>query len=206
MGKKDTYIVGITGGTGTGKSLVTVFFKQFGANVLDVDIMAKEVMSNSSKIKKELISNYGKRVISPEKKLNYDVIRGIVFNDKNELKKLNSIVWPEMLKELETRIREFRENNMGMFVVDMAVLFEAKAQKLFDVIILVKAPKETRINRLIENRKWTRDLAEKIIEFQSEEKPKEAFWDFIINNNKSIEHLKNETEKIFTRIQNKFSN
>ena len=111
-----------------------------------------------------------------------------------------------MLKELETRIREFRENNMGMFVVDMAVLFEAKAQKLFDVIILVKAPKETRINRLIENRKWTRDLAEKIIEFQSEEKPKEAFWDFIINNNKSIEHLKNETEKIFTRIQNKFSN
>ncbi len=148
-------LVGITGGIGSGKTTVVKLFSQFeNVAVYYADIEAKKLMNTSLEIRKNLIAEFSEEVYNKEG-LNRPFLAKIVFENKEKLKILNSIVHPEVHKHLQNFIKE--NKNRDYILYENAILFENGSHKMCDVIITVTAPKEIRIQRVIERDKVARE-------------------------------------------------
>ncbi|QLG43842.1 dephospho-CoA kinase [Costertonia aggregata] len=137
--------VGLTGGIGSGKSTVAKMFKKLNVPVYVSDKEAKKLMRSSKKIKKELISLFGVEAFKDEK-LNKTLISDIVFKDREMLKKLNKIVHPAVRKHFKA----WSAKQKAPYVVqEAAIIFENGTHDFYDRIILVTAPQESRIQRVM---------------------------------------------------------
>ncbi|MCD6115505.1 dephospho-CoA kinase [bacterium] len=202
MSDKNTIIAGITGGTGTGKSLFCKFLQDLGAAVIDVDNFAKQLMNKSDSIRNSLRSEFGDKIFDLSGKINSKHLSEIVLKGNENFKKLNKIVWPELICNLKTSVENFRENGKGLLVVDMAVLFEAKAADLFDLIIVIDSPIRTRIHRLRKYKGWPEDRISAIISAQTEQTAKLEAADYSVTNNGSSDALKKQANEIFIKLMN----
>ena len=148
-------VVGITGGIGSGKSTIVNMFSKFENIVIYIaDEEAKKLMNTSSIIKESLIKEFGTDTYK-NNQLNRPYLANIVFNNKNKLAILNSIVHPEVHKHLENFIKS---NGFKDYILyENAILFENGSNKICDKIITVTAPLETKINRVIKRDNTTRD-------------------------------------------------
>lgn len=148
-------VVGITGGIGSGKSTVVNMFSKFeNIAIYIADEEAKKLMNTSSIIKESLIKEFGTDTYK-NNQLNRPYLANIVFNNKNKLAILNSIVHPEVHKHLENFIKS---NSFKDYILyENAILFENGSNKICDKIITVTAPLETKINRVIKRDNTTRD-------------------------------------------------
>ena len=148
-------VVGITGGIGSGKSTIVNMFSKFeNIAIYIADEEAKKLMNTSSIIKESLIKEFGTDTYK-NNQLNRPYLANIVFNNKNKLAILNSIVHPEVHKHLENFIKS---NSFKDYILyENAILFENGSNKICDKIITVTAPLETKINRVIKRDNTTRD-------------------------------------------------
>ena len=139
-------IVGLTGGIGSGKSTVLEIFKKIGVNTYNADESAKKLISSNKKIIYSIKQLFGEDIYN-EHDLNSELVSKIVFNDKEKLKSLNSIIHPQVAKDFDS----FCLNNKDKkyIVKEAAIIFETKTENLFDKIVYVRAPKEIRIDRVM---------------------------------------------------------
>ena len=139
-------IVGLTGGIGSGKSTVLEIFKKIGVNTYNADESAKKLISSNKKIIYSIKQLFGEDIYN-ENDLNSELVSKIVFNHKEKLKSLNSIIHPEVAKDFDS----FCLNNKDKkyIVKEAAIIFETKTENLFDKIVYVRAPKEIRIDRVM---------------------------------------------------------
>ena len=139
-------IVGLTGGIGSGKSTVLEIFKKIGVNTYNADESAKKLISSNKKIISSIKQLFGEDIYN-EHDLNSELVSKIVFNDKEKLKSLNSIIHPQVAKDFNS----FCHNNKDQkyIVKEAAIIFETKTENLFDKIVYVRAPKEIRIDRVM---------------------------------------------------------
>ncbi|WP_299835761.1 dephospho-CoA kinase [uncultured Tenacibaculum sp.] len=173
-------LVGITGGIGSGKTTVVKLFSQFeNVAVYYADIEAKKLMNTSLEIRKNLISEFSEEVYNKEG-LNRPFLAKIVFENKEKLKILNSIVHPEVHKHLQNFIKE--NKNRDYILYENAILFENGSHKMCDVIITVTAPKEIRIQRVIERDKVAREAVLHRMNNQWPEVKKTIQSNYIIEN------------------------
>lgn len=150
-----TLIIGVTGGAGSGKTTFVRLLHQLGADTLDVDDLARRLVEDSPDIRRALRRAFGDRFFNPDGSLRRRELGRMVFSDPSRLDKLNRIVWPPMLDLLKAEIHLWRsEHPSGILAADMAVLFEAGAEPLFDRTVLVTAPETVRAHRLRLQRKW----------------------------------------------------
>ena len=171
-------IIGLTGGMGSGKSTVGTMFKDLGIPVYNSDERAKKLMNTSKKIKKELIGLFGKEAYS-EEELNRPFIAEKVFNDADLLTKLNGIVHPKVRKDF---LKWTKKQNTPYVIQETALLFENKSQELYDKVILVTAPKELRIQRVLKRDKSSREQINSRINNQLDDDIKIKLADYIIEN------------------------
>ena len=170
--------VGLTGGIGAGKTTISTIFKILGVPVFDADKEAKIIMNNSNEIKEELIKIFGKEVYK-ENVLNKKYLANIVFNDKEKLKVLNSIVHPITIQAFDDWSAH---QNSSYVIKEAALLFESGSNKDLDYTIGVFAPKELRIKR-VQNRDNISSIdVEKRIHNQMDEEAVKKFCDFIFIN------------------------
>ena len=148
MLSKKPLLVGITGGIGAGKSIVCRVFKSLGTPVYDADTRAKWLMNESPKLKPQIIELFGDKAYSSDGVLNNKFIAGEVFHAKEKLKTLNSFVHPAVKKDFEHWVE--RHQNEKYVLKEAALLIEAGSYKDLDQLILVTAPKEIRIKRVLE--------------------------------------------------------
>jgi dephospho-CoA kinase len=186
-------IIGLTGGIGTGKSESVKYFMKYGAEIIDCDIIAREC-SELKEIRAKIKEKYGKDVVKGEK-IDRKKLKEIVFEDKEKLKQLNEIMHPEILKRVRNKIIENSEKNL--IVVDMPLLFEVGFEKEVDKIVLINAPFEVQIERVISRDSLNYDEAIKIIKTQMSMAEKIKKSDYIIDNSGSKKEL---GEKIFNLI------
>ncbi|WP_299711441.1 dephospho-CoA kinase [uncultured Tenacibaculum sp.] len=173
-------LVGITGGIGSGKTTVVKLFSQFeNVAVYYADIEAKKLMNTSLEIRKNLIAEFSEEVYN-EEGLNRPFLAKIVFENKEKLKILNSIVHPEVHKHLQNFIKE--NKNRDYILYENAILFENGSHKMCDVIITVTAPKEIRIQRVIERDKVAREAVLHRMNNQWAEVKKTIQSNYIIEN------------------------
>ncbi len=138
--------VGVTGGIGSGKSLVCSFFKMIGIPVYEADYEAKQLMNSSSVIKSQLMKTFGDDIYLPNSTVDRKKLADIVFNSPSSLKKVNEIIHPEVRKHFYEWVDK---QDSEYIVYEAAILFESGFYTMMDFLILVTSPVETRIQRVM---------------------------------------------------------
>ena len=152
-------IIGLMGGVGSGKSTVLNYLRdQYNAEIIQSDMVAKEVMKPGFEAFNEIKQAFPD-VIS-DNAINNNRLAGIVFNDKEKLKQLNSITHPATVKEIISRINSSSKN---IIVVESAILPGSGLEEICDELWFVFCEKETRIKRLMDSRGYTMEKALNII-------------------------------------------
>jgi len=179
--------VAITGGIGSGKSLVSRFFEKEGYPVIKADEIAKELMQNNEQVKKKLIKSFGSKVFS-DGVLNTKYLSDEVFSDQEKLDVVNAIVHPPTIKMIETLFRKFFDKHDIVFV-ESALIFEAKLSRMFDHIILIYSDEIIRIKRVISRDDTTEEKVKARMQFQINDEQKKDIAHITIENNSTIEEL-----------------
>ena len=171
--------IGITGGIGSGKSFVSKIFKTMGVPFYDADKEAKHIMTTSNIIKDGLTAYFGPEVYFENGDLNRKYLSAQVFNNQEKLDKLNSIVHPVVIQDA---VDWANMQTTDYSLKEAALLFESNSYKTLDYTILVTAPEELRIERVIKRDNTTREEVIKRISKQMKEEEKLKLADFIIVN------------------------
>ncbi len=170
--------VGLTGGIGSGKSIVAGIFKVLGVPVFDADSEAKTLMENNDQLKKLLKKEFGPETFE-DGKLNRSYLANIVFNDAYKLDRLNSLVHPITIATAASWIQQ---QTASYIIKEAALLFEAGSAGNLDFIIGVFAPEHSRIQRVMERDKLSRDDIKARMNKQIEDEIKMKLCDFILIN------------------------
>ena len=188
-------IVGLTGGIGSGKSTIAKLFEIFGCIIFDSDSVAKQLYFDPI-IKSHIIKLLGKESYTSENKINKKYISSIIFSNSNKLEQLNQIIHPAVIIAL----KKIKEKNPDKIIIkESALLFEAKLEKEVDKIILVVAPQEDRIKRVMLRDGISKEDVLKKIKNQLPDAIKIKKSDFIIENNEK-EFLITQSLKIYNSI------
>lgn len=138
--------VAVTGGIGSGKTIVCKVFELLGVPVFYADFEAKRVMSQNPEVKENLISHFGSDIYLPNGDIHRKKLSDIIFNDEIALQKVNNIVHPAVRYEFE----KWSENQSYHYVIqEAALIFESKMENMFDKIITVYAPEEIKVARVM---------------------------------------------------------
>jgi len=172
-------IIGLTGGIGSGKSSVLEIFKKIGISTYNADESAKELISSDKKIIYSIKQLFGEDIYN-ENELNSKLVSKIVFNDKEKLNFLNSIIHPAVALDFNKFCLKHR--NESYIVKEAAIIFETKTENLFNKIIYVKTPEEIRIDRVMQRDNLSRDDVLNRIQNQINETSIIDKCDFVIDN------------------------
>lgn len=137
--------IGITGGIGSGKSIVSKILESMNYPVYNSDKEAKRIIKENLEVRKQLIDFFGVEVYA-NNELNRSYLANIIFNDNTALEKVNSIIHPQVRKDFETYCKV---QNTGLIFNEAAILFETGGYKQFDRVVLVTANEQLRINRVM---------------------------------------------------------
>ena len=172
-------IIGLTGGIGSGKSSVLEIFKKIGISTYNADESAKKLISSDKKIIYSIKQLFGEDIYN-ENELNSKLVSKIVFNDKEKLNFLNSIIHPAVALDFNKFCLKHR--NESYIVKEAAIIFETKTENLFNKIIYVKTPEEIRIDRVMQRDNLSRDDVLNRIQNQINETSIIDKCDFVIDN------------------------
>jgi len=186
-----TKIVGLTGGIGSGKTTIAKYFKSLGIPVYIADDEARKIMQTAEVIN-AIKETFGAGLFDGTD-LKRDKLAEIVFNDPEKLKQLNAIVHPVVKSHFKRWLLEHKES--AIVIYEAAILFESGNYKDFDVIITVTAPLESRIQRVIDRDKTTRDQILGRINSQWTDEQRVLKSDYVIENI-NLEIAKKKTDEI----------
>jgi dephospho-CoA kinase len=175
--------IGITGGIGSGKSLVSRIFNLLGVPVYDADSRAKSIMTTDGILVSQIKKEFGVLSYSEDGSLNREYLAEHVFNDSEKLKRLNSLVHPRVGEDFN---RWVKDQKSAYVLKEAALLFEAGSNTALNKIIVVSAPEELRINRVLQRDKHrTTEQIKDIIRNQLKEEEKLKLADYIIVNDET---------------------
>ena len=143
--------IGITGGIGSGKTTVCRIFEVLNIAIYYSDQRAKEIMVSNPELKAKLRSSFGDIIFDSKGNLNATLLASIVFPDQQKLKTLNSIVHPFVLDDFSSWCKD--HNKDKYVILESAIIFESGIEHLLDHIVIVDAPSEIRIQRIMEREK-----------------------------------------------------
>lgn len=189
--------IGLTGNIASGKTTVAKVWQKMGAKVIDVDELAHDLYRPRAKIWQQVVKAFGKDIVGVDNTISRAALGAIVFADKKKLVKLNRIMYPAIVKELGKQLAAAKSK---VVVANMAVLFEAKAEKLFAKIVLVKVSQYNQIKRLTENRNLTREQALDRINSMVFPGEKISFCDCVIDGDQALTAFQAEAEDLYRKI------
>ncbi len=180
---RDFFLVGVTGGIGSGKSAVCAAFEKIGRTVISADGLAREIMDRDAAVKKKVQRLFGEVAYTPEGILDRKLVAARAFGAPSIRKRLDAIVHPAVFREIESRIsRHSREQCLPYVVVEAALIYESGLDKRLDYVIVVQAEEETRIRRVMERDQCTREEVLQRIAAQMPVDAKVKRADFVIRN------------------------
>ena len=192
------YIVGLTGGIGSGKTTVANFFKELGVPIYIADDEAQKLMLESSLLKSELISLFGPKVYE-NGQLNKLLISESIFKDKTTLKAINNIVHPVVA----IHFNKWLGLQESPYVIkEAAIFFENGSYKSLDAIITVVAPEECKIRRIMQRDIKSKKQIKAIMNNQWSDKKKIKMSDFVIENT-NLKQTKLLVKEIHERLLKK---
>ena len=190
--------VGLTGGIGSGKTTVSNFLLEYGIPVYNSDSQGKKLMNTNLELINDIVNIFGESVYN-NGILNTNLLSSIVFSDSEKIKQLNNLVHPKVAEDFNQWVG--KNNNQPILVKEAAILIESGAYLDMDKIILVISKKSNRINRVSKRDNSDLESIEKRINFQLTDDEKIKYADYIIENNSSLDDLKNEVLRVINEIK-----
>ncbi len=194
---RDYFLVGVTGGIGTGKSAVCAEFEKLGRTVLSADGLAREIMDRDQSVRIKVQQLFGAAAYTSEGTLDRKFVAARTFRDSSARKKLDAIVHPAVFKEIDQRISRLTpEQRRPYTIIEAALIYESGLDRELDYVMVVQADEETRIRRVMDRDKCPREEVLRRITAQlpQEEKVKRA--DFVIHNSSDAAHLQPKIQVI----------
>jgi len=185
--------VGITGGIGSGKSTVCAIFERLGTPVYYTDIRAKQLMQDDTHLVMEIKNLFGSEAYTFDGELNKAYLANIVFDNEVKLLQLNELVHPAVKRDYESWAKILANNQYPYCIKEAALLVETGSYKDLDKLIVVTAPLEDRISRVMARDQSTREMVLKRIAAQIPEEEKIAVADYVIVNDKIMDLMPNVT-------------
>ncbi|MBU1727086.1 MAG: dephospho-CoA kinase [Candidatus Omnitrophica bacterium] len=195
---KARIVLGITGSFGSGKSSVSGIFRSLKAKVIDADQLAHQCLNRGSVSYKKIVRVFGKTILDKDLLIDRKKLARIVFNDRDSLKKLNSIIHPQVVKWIKKDISLARE---GIVVLDVPLLVEAGLKDLADKLIVVNIDKRQQIKRIQAKTKMSREDILRRIACQIPLRKKLRLADFVIDNSGTRQETKKQVEEIIGQLR-----
>lgn len=173
--------IGVTGGIGSGKSLVCSMFAALGFPVLSADQIAKDLMA-SERLREQITRLLGDSAYLPSGQLNRHYISSRIFSNLSLQRSVNKLVHPRVEAELENKFRELRERGETCVIVEAALIYEAGYDKALDAIVVVDAPEQLRVKRVMKRDGSLASDVRKRMRAQWPAKKKVSRADFVIRN------------------------
>lgn len=170
------YVLGLTGGSGAGKSLAASFFEKKGAHIIDADKISRLISEKGGEAFCEIKKAFPEAFLEDE--LQRKLLGKIVFNDNEKLNLLNEITHKHIVKKIKDEI----ENSDGFIVLDAPLLYEASCDKMCDTVLFIDSPIDLRIKRIMKRDALSFDDAKTRLESRDLDKIKKLS-PFIIENN-----------------------
>lgn len=193
--------VGVTGGIGSGKSTVTKMLSEKHFPIIDADIVAREVLIKNSHVNSQIKEEFGYEFFDDKGELKRKEFGNYIFKSNTLRKKLEGIIMPFIISEINQRINAYEENNCKLCFLDAPTLIENNLHTNMDVVILVWVGSDLQIQRTMQRDNITLDAALDRIRSQMPIDEKKKFADFIINNEGSIENTKLQLDLIIAKLE-----
>ena len=178
-----TKIIGITGGIGSGKTTVCDYLKKNNFAVHESDKVVAQMYKNPSKSFLHFLKKNISKEVVKNNKINKQKITDIIFNNPKTRRVLEGHVHKQVKKSRDSFVKKNAKNKKGVMFIDIPLLFENKLEKTFDVVLCVMAKKKIRRDRVLKNKKFTKNIVEKIFKSQiSDGERKKKSNIFIYNN------------------------
>ena len=189
--------LGLSGGIGSGKSTVSKILSSLGAVVIDADVIAREVLLPGTSGYANAVTTFGSVVLDDEVAIDRKKLAKLVFENPNELAKLEAIVHPAVI----ARVAEIRKSlpETSVVVYDTPLMFEKQLQGQFDKVMMVIADKELRRSRLVERGLDVVDIDARMAN-QATDQQRITIADFVIENNGTQEQLQEEVATVWQQI------
>lgn len=190
--------VGLTGGIASGKSSVSTILAELGAVIIDADALAREVVGFGTPGLAAVVAEFGPGLLTPEGHLDRPAMGDLVFGDVDARRRLESIVHPlvfERIVDLEQHAPP------GALVVhDIPLLAESGRADTFDAVIVVHAPEDLQIDRMVRDRGWTEEEARARIAAQAEAEHRLRLATYVIDNTGTLEDLRRRVTEVFEEM------
>jgi dephospho-CoA kinase len=204
------YVFGLTGGIGSGKSSVSSLLIKKGHTVIDADLLARKALDKDTDAYRRAIEVFGSRVLNEDKTINRQLLADLVFNDAEKRSILNSIVHPEVGRQILIQLDELKDKNIYVFL-DIPLLAEQiiktknkKGIYNLDAVIVVDCSEEICIKRLVELRNMDKNDVIARMNAQIKRKDRLAIADFIIDNSLDLNYLETQVNNLLKELQLKW--
>ncbi len=187
------FIVGLTGGIGSGKSTVSAIFKKLGVPVIDADQIARELVEPEQPALKQIIHAFGSELLNQAGELDRNKMRKIIFQHPEEKKTLESILHPLIR---ESMLHQISRLKTPYCILEIPLLLESNQTDLVDKILVIDVPPDLQYKRVQDRSNLSKQEVETIIATQIDRSSRLAAADDIIVNNRSLAELDKKVEQL----------
>ncbi len=193
--------VGLTGNIASGKSTVARVWERLGAPIIDADALARRAVEPGSPGLRRIVEAFGPEVLDPSDGLDRAAMRRLAFHDAAVRTRLEAIVHPEVGRLREEEEARLRAAGEPVVVHDIPLLFEAGLEDRFDAVVLVDAPEELRLRRLVRDRRLDEAEAWRMIRAQMPASEKSGRADCVIVNDGTLGELERRAEEVWRKLR-----
>lgn len=193
--------VGLTGGVASGKSTVSAILREFGAVVVDADVLAREVVAPGAGGLAEIVQAFGPQVLTADGQLDRPAMGTLVFGDEEARRRLEAIIHPRVRRrgaELEAEA-----GPDAIVVHDIPLLAETGQAESFDAVVVVDVPVEVQVERMVRTRGMSREDADARVQSQATREERLAIATYVIENTGTLEDLRHRVAEVFEELVNR---
>jgi dephospho-CoA kinase len=197
---KKKLVVGLTGGIACGKTTVAEIFRNFGADVIDVDSLGHQLLKDDLSAKKKIVATFGRHILDDKGEIDRSKLGCIVFDNPDYLRALNELIHPPLIERTKADIEQKLSSvEHSIVVVDAALLIELNLMYMVDSVVLVYADEDIQMQRLMQ-RGLSREDARKRIRSQMPSYKKAHFADFVIYNSGSLSDTTRQAKQVWEAL------
>lgn len=192
------FLIGLTGGIASGKSTVAKLLAAHGADTIDADQVARDVVELGTPGLEEVVQAFGVSVLTESGQLDRQKLAAVIFSDPEKRKVLEAILHP-LIKARTTQLISESENSVVVYSVPLLV--EAKVDYPFDFIVTVEAGEAIQIERLVRSRGLDQSQAQERLDAQASREQREAKANFVLDSSGTLEQLAEQVDSLWLKIQ-----
>jgi dephospho-CoA kinase len=195
------YLVGLTGGIGSGKSTVAARLAEHGVPVVDADQVAREIVAPGEPALADLVAHFGGEILAEDGSLDRAGLAAIAFADEDQRATLNAITHPRIAERVTARLQHLEDEGAELVVLDHPLLLESDPTGRVDTIVVVLAPEELRVTRLVEQRGLDEADVRARMRAQLDDETRRARADHVLDNDGDLDTLLARTDELLIRLR-----